>query len=442
MPSIRPTTTVLLAVIGALSLLLNITLLWLLTMRSDSPPIASDREQRGDRPIIASEASRKVGGSARVETEGLPPGCMMLLRGHRGSISTMTFSTDKSRLVIMTEPYHSESKFIKSYEDEQNRITLWNLNSRAIEWESQIPETKQSDTLALLPLALSTTGDRFVHAVMERESATPGYSIHIHDLPTGHEMRLRDDRAVKGRKTCISLAFSPDGKTIAAGGTDSVALFDLASGDVRTLQAEKCVYYGNLRYSADGTCLLTMTVGQPVLFDIKTGRDLGVWGRNIYNLGGRPCSASLSPGGGQIAASWLGNEVRVWDVKTGQEILATKDGYGRGCWLEFAQDGNFLLTASLEKPSLTLNIRRRGTTDGKLIDQAYANWPDGWSGYLTEPTIFSADGRMLARAGGKYETREVRDPHPGFLTDNEGIVVIYDTSELLGRAANPTEVGR
>lgn len=57
---------------------------------------------------------------------------------------------------------------------------------------------------------------------------------------------------------------------------------------------------------------------------------------------------AFSPGGQFLASDWR-DEVKVWDITTGKEVLTLKGHTGAVCGVAFSPDGKRLATASFDK---------------------------------------------------------------------------------------------
>jgi WD40 repeat protein len=409
-----------------LSLLLNVVLLMLIASRRNQQVIRDDRPGMDDRPGGASGASSNARGSDRVLTEGLPPGCRMILRGHPGSISTVCFAGDGSRLGVTTD---------------RGYITVLGLSSRKAAWESDRLGRDDGYGLEDHLLARSRTGDRLAYVLRGGSAIRESFTVQVRDLGAGRETTIQVDPTDLELRGCMGLAFSPDGRTVAAGGMSGVGLFEVAGEAVRGPFQAKRLYYTDLSYSADGTYLLARTSPIPVVvFDTRSGTNIANWkvkpGRHDKLSG-----AVLSPDASRIAASGSDNRVTLWETRTGREIISIKEGLGSAisdgrCWVAFSSDGKFMLTASRDEDGSRIFVRRRSTIDGSLINKAEITQPGGSCPYLY-PRLFTADGTLLALVGRKEETRIVPEPDMGLVTVREGVVAIYDTSQLLGGRMTP-----
>jgi len=229
----------------------------------------------------------------------------------------------------------------------------------------------------------------------------------------GYEMQLRD--AVSGRvtrkwvtdKPLLPLAFSPDGKTLAAGITEwgpfggsggkpsgGVQFWDVERASlVRSISDDKPVTF--VAYSIDGKYLATSSNEGPVkLWDVATGELTRIFpGRSrasfspdgqtiacpsaasftsktigrvaLFNLrdgalvksftSEKGASASwllcvtFSPDGRLLTASDWNGTVTLWDVATGQRKLTIADHKAGVLSAAFAPDGTTLATGSEDK---------------------------------------------------------------------------------------------
>jgi hypothetical protein len=114
----------------------------------------------------------------------------------------------------------------------------------------------------------------------------------------------------------LGVAFSPDGKTVAAGSWDElVRVWDVATGkELRQLSGHKAYVKGVL-YSRDGKLLVTFGGDSTIrLWHGADGKPL-----RVIQCPGRPASCALSPNG-KLLAAYTGKNLRAWEVATGKEL--------------------------------------------------------------------------------------------------------------------------
>ncbi len=146
-----------------------------------------------------------------------------------------------------------------------------------------------------------------------------------------------------------NLAFSPDGRYLAAGSYDNnVLVWDMDDGHTVVIMSG---HTETVRYVAFGSDGRTVASGgyddTAILWDFYTGERLHTLTGHtddIYSLALSPDGRWLATGGG-----YNDTVVKVWDVSTGN-LLHTLTGHDGAIWrLEFSPDGRYLFSVNYGK---------------------------------------------------------------------------------------------
>ena len=238
--------------------------------------------------------------------------------GQHGSLSVWNTATG-DRLRIWREPQISYGSMVFSPDNRFLATTHYNSTSQAHSiavWEiAGGVKYRQFQSPLSATLAFSPDGDTL--AVGDgnslRAEGTAGtivlWNVHTGDITrvlSGHEPTVR------------SLAFSPDGRTLASGGglrvlpagfDSTVRLWDVSTGEERHVLTEHRGVIETLRFSPDGRLLASGS----------NDRTVKLWlvpeGKELYTFGGRsesPEFLAFSPDGGRLAIA--ASDVLVWNL--------------------------------------------------------------------------------------------------------------------------------
>jgi RNA polymerase sigma factor (sigma-70 family) len=253
------------------------------------------------------------------------------------------------------------------------------------------------------------------------------------EVPTFQAAPLLEPTTHLGhRRAVLTLAFAPDGKTVAAAGQDdyAVRLLDAVTGKtVRVLSGHASSVYGVV-FTPDGKTLISASDDGTIRFwDLLSGRSfrqrshpdggimslalssdgrvlasgggdkdrtLRLWdvasGRQLRQLGDRVNGIKalcFSPDGQTVAAG-LGGAIRLWEVATGKEILPRDAHYRWVSSVALAPDGRLVATGGGDRTA-----RLWEATSGREL-RRLGGHPD-----QVETVAFSPDGRTLATGAGK-----------------------------------------
>jgi WD40 repeat protein len=245
-------------------------------------------------------------------------------------------------------------------------------------------------------------------------SATYDGSIRIWDAESG-----RRTLALRRKRPVLSVAFSPDGKSLATAGFgfDNIEIWDLAEGTVRSrMKGGPRIHPTNsIAYSPDGQYLASGGSLTPItdiicLWSVESGDAVfkiagDVADKNIN-------SVAFSPDGRMLAAGGDDGNVRLLEVPSGKPISVLA-GHRRGVTsVAFSPDGALLASGSYGQGNV------RVTADGKVerlerdptiktvilwdiragTERAAVPADD----FAVNCVAFSPDGALLASGGSLY----------------------------------------
>ncbi|HLN26309.1 MAG TPA: sigma-70 family RNA polymerase sigma factor [Gemmataceae bacterium] len=161
-------------------------------------------------------------------------------------------------------------------------------------------------------------------------------TLRLWDLQTGKSRPLPGPE-----RSAQSVTFSPDGKSLAAGGSGtSIHLIDLATGKRKQERSGHEGRIFRVALSPDGSTLASGGEDNVIyLWDLKTNQEKA----RLEGHQGHVSGLAFTPDGAELVSCSYDGTVRVWDWRRGKEIrrLAETNGWHYG--LDLAPDGKTLV---------------------------------------------------------------------------------------------------
>ena len=204
-------------------------------------------------------------------------------------------------------------------------------------------------------------------------------------------IRLWDTATGKRRATFAGLggfvaavAFSPDGRTLADAGEHGLRLWDVATGTIRARLTSRDAVSA-VAFSPDGRTLVAAQNKVLSLWDMASGKLRAT----LKGHTGFIDTVAFSPDGRLLASGGADFTVRLWDAASGR-LRATRPSYaGEVTSVAFSPDGQTVAVVGTVGESVRL-YDTSGGADHVL--------KTGRTGFLTS-VAFSPDGRTLATTG-------------------------------------------
>jgi RNA polymerase sigma factor (sigma-70 family) len=269
-----------------------------------------------------------------------------------------------------------------------SKVHVWDLASRKERWELT---NEGIDHLG--GISLSPDGRTLAAGGRLNVDLSDG-AIPLWDLATGKLIR----KFRTGDRGVMSVAFSPDGKTLAWCGYDAaphwwVGTLDVATGKQLHHTRGVATFPQALAFSSDGKMLFT--AGGPIQrWDVATGKEIDP----VEDQADEVWRLALSPDGRVLAAG--SRIVCLWDPATGKELHRLEPPTGGPLMdVAFSPDGQTVATVSRTGWLCLWQVatgRKLGSV--RVPRSASTRGSSGWEDF--ESVMFSPDGRTIATGAG------------------------------------------
>lgn len=248
--------------------------------------------------------------------------------------------------------------------------------------KANTPNIKPATTVKAAISSLAFRNDNSLLAVgryqeVELLNAQTGQAI---GKLTGHANQVR------------AVAFSPDGKLLAAAGGNpaqfgEVKIWDVAERkELRSIRGHRDNIFA-VAFSPDGKMIATCSYDRIVkLWDVATGSEI----KTLKDHTDAVFSIAFSPDGKRLASASADRTVKIWDVATGQRIYTLGDALDAVNAIAFQPSGKLLAGAGADR---IIRIWEIGESEGRQIKSLIAHED------AINLIAFSPDGKMLVSTG-------------------------------------------
>jgi len=180
-------------------------------------------------------------------------------------------------------------------------------------------------------------------------------------------------RTLEGHADYVrSIAFSPDGKRLLAGGGPpqqggEIKVWDVATGTLlRTMPGHKdCIY--SVAVSPDGKLAASGSYDKSVIiWDAQTGQELKTLVDHIDAV----FAVAFSPDGRLLASGSQDRTVKIWNVASGERLYTLSDARDGITSIAFSPSGEFLAAAGYDN---SIHVWRISAKEGSLVQSLIAD---------------------------------------------------------------------
>ena len=226
-------------------------------------------------------------------------------------------------------------------------------------------------------IAFSPDGNTIASASYEMTSAFSDGTIRLWDRASAKEIAVYE-------RSGTYVAFSPDGYAIASADGNTIRLWDRASAkEIAVLMGHKNIV-NSVAFSPDGNTIASASDDNTIrLWDRASGKEVAV----LKGHEDVVISVAFSPDGNTIASASNDGTIRLWDRGSVNEIPLLRGHKEQATCVAFSPDGNTIASASSDG---TIRLWDRASAKEIAVLMGHKN--------IVNSVAFSPDGNIIASA--------------------------------------------
>ena len=215
-------------------------------------------------------------------------------------------------------------------------LTLFSINIFAAKSPPRQKSILKADTGEVFSVAFSPDG-----STLASGSGWPRYGINLWDVISGQP---KSPSIAYTEQATLSVAFSLDGSTLASGSWDKkVILWDVTSGQLKAILTGHSERVNSVAFSPDGSMLASGSLDKTVrLWNVVSEQPKAILVGHADDV----LSVAFSPDGSTLASGSLDRTVRLWDMASEQPEATLIEHISGVSSVAFSPDGSMLASGS------------------------------------------------------------------------------------------------